>query len=478
MSWTSLPAEIRNPILAHVRDTTTGRLGPYATVCKEWQPVFERVTFSRIHFTSKPTDVNTFKRCFGGSERRQRSLAKLRVSVILPLVPMPDRGYVVEQDLLAAVSLMFGVMSKWNRDHVYAGPGGGVVLDMRVDVGRHPWVEERLRNVELQFDFFDRKSEWEEWLVSDRHPNASSRGLGQYYHRFDGSQSCGSGSSSGSGSSASTIALPRPRGVGPHGLPPVAFITSMVYVGSKFLDFSYVTLYDIVASLPGVRALHLEASFGYGQALVNVGQPRAWVQTVGLCPLRLLSRLTLNGVLAGPSYVTHRQPPESVTRNGIWPSHVHTVHHIEHSAYVAHRTGYSDVPNRFLAERFVRSGLLLENLVVVNAVSAMHFFQRAREFDAVTPTYFNYLRTLSLTAPILGEDISRSHLARTRALDLLVAAGHVAQRMPQLVSMEVWGYSPNICNIFRWSLNAVEKRATIRIDGHWGLVMPAEVVYP
>ncbi|KAH6893323.1 hypothetical protein B0T10DRAFT_604555 [Thelonectria olida] len=452
MPWYSLPPEIRNPILKLVAGTHDGKLTPYVTVCKEWQPIFEQVTLSDVLLYNDFEDVQKFRAIYNRFPDRQRSLAMIRFHIRLPGGPMPRRGWDIERDLVQCISVLFGMMSKWNQNLVYGGPDGGVGLDLRVDLGYQPWVGEKLRDITLKLDFFEKNPEWAEWLERNRHTEDSDS-------EDDDEEDVAVFSDEEEGEpddSAVGIVFPEPpRRVGPRGLPLVKFVDVFMYVGSQYLDINYGTVYDIIASLPSVVIIHIESRFGYGQGMLDFAQPRISMHTVGIIPRRLMTRMS-NINRAG-----------SLERPGMWPPHVKYIAYLEHSAFVARRTGRPEIPSRALAAKVVENTFGVKGLVVSNAVDAIDFFAKAAIINSIAPQKWVNLTHLTLTAPVFSENASRFLDAHRRANELLMAAGDAARRMPKLLCMELWGFSPYITNAFRYVVNDDDKMATIAWVGHW-----------
>ncbi|CAJ2506830.1 Uu.00g080160.m01.CDS01 [Anthostomella pinea] len=169
--WNDLPAEIRLMVLRMA--TNDKKLSNYTTVCKEWQPVFEKANFRAI--TLLDDEVSELNNILQG--RRRTWLRRVCFHIRLPryrkkLSREPETEE--EQDANNAAftnSLwhLFEVLAAWDRARVESGPSPGLELELQVYSPSDPKKltgeallrddgENRFFDSDLDLDFDDKAS--------------------------------------------------------------------------------------------------------------------------------------------------------------------------------------------------------------------------------------------------------------------------------------------------------------------------------
>ncbi|OBS25890.1 hypothetical protein FPOA_06424 [Fusarium poae] len=131
MSWNNLPRELRNQILtnvvedhwASVTDKDCPPLSPYTTVSREWQRVFETITFHNISLVIyKVGDLDDFARSTSGHNTYRRDhIRNISVIIVLPGYQcqdceFPESGEEIERNnyvFTQSMQALLGVLSTW-----------------------------------------------------------------------------------------------------------------------------------------------------------------------------------------------------------------------------------------------------------------------------------------------------------------------------------------------------------------------------
>ena len=125
-TWSVLPPEIRLMILQLVASTPSSRIlrlrAGYATVCREWQPIFEEVNFNSIKVQTN--ELSKFDNILQGDDTRRKWLRRLHLRIKfskyakqLCRVPETERDQ-LENNLLFTHSIcdLFEILAKWDTD--------------------------------------------------------------------------------------------------------------------------------------------------------------------------------------------------------------------------------------------------------------------------------------------------------------------------------------------------------------------------
>ncbi|KAH6886436.1 hypothetical protein B0T10DRAFT_576259 [Thelonectria olida] len=145
-SFTRFPPEIRCMVLKHVADgydstAEPGARAGYASVCREWQPVFEHRNFRRLKLSQ--ADLPDFEQLMNleHNKRRQSYVEHIAFRYILPaygcgICQTSESTYEVNKNndiLVNASRALLRILSEWKQaSQICAreGPGPGLTLDL------------------------------------------------------------------------------------------------------------------------------------------------------------------------------------------------------------------------------------------------------------------------------------------------------------------------------------------------------------
>ncbi|RYP25400.1 hypothetical protein DL767_008422 [Monosporascus sp. MG133] len=124
-TWHDLPAEIRLMVLKTLASSPSPRkqhlLSGYATVCREWQHVFEETNFSSIKVHMY--ELTKFDNIFQGSLTRRRFLRHLHLRIRLPKynngwrVPEDEKEQYLNNVVFThSICDLFEILARWDTD--------------------------------------------------------------------------------------------------------------------------------------------------------------------------------------------------------------------------------------------------------------------------------------------------------------------------------------------------------------------------
>jgi hypothetical protein len=114
-SWNTLPPEIRCMVLEHLARSEfwdEKSLVNYAVVAKDWQPIFERLTFREIYL--KSSDLDVFLRIFRPTRRSYLQYIGLTLEFVESERLVNDPPFLAQEDRFLAQMMLF--LAKYNED--------------------------------------------------------------------------------------------------------------------------------------------------------------------------------------------------------------------------------------------------------------------------------------------------------------------------------------------------------------------------
>ncbi|KAH6877244.1 hypothetical protein B0T10DRAFT_520287 [Thelonectria olida] len=145
-SWSSLPPELRNDILARILNGATN-LSSCAAVCTEWQDFLENSTFSRLDISA--SDLDDFDKCMNA--RRRELISHICLAIRVPAyhhLTFSERASPNGSLVREGIWKLFSILSTWEPSKQ------GLTLELKAESpsdGFHLWYYDPLYENRLRF---------------------------------------------------------------------------------------------------------------------------------------------------------------------------------------------------------------------------------------------------------------------------------------------------------------------------------------
>ncbi|KAI0853174.1 hypothetical protein F5Y00DRAFT_133950 [Daldinia vernicosa] len=390
MDFMALPVELRLSILEMVADSSTESTTEYATIAREWQPIFEKKHFERILLSSRRLD--SFAQIVRGSRRKLVKHIWLRAELGVLHHDRGNAGFrptpslVDEPNFDNTIVRLLRILSTWERPH--DSNKEGLTLELSA------WS---LRDYEYGFShqrfMHDPYSEpYKDYRLTPLESH-NLMSLSMLEHAFPPEETS---------SHSSTDLAMKMKGTAPEDIPKVDIVTTFLLRRQYYSHVSSDRIAQIFGSMTGLERIIYEPPERKDGSTDPWQGQRHWLLS-DYSFAQTLRQLTIF--------------EDSFHRNAFATSN---------------QTDSTNSPE--IAMTLLRESRNLEHLSASFVVDAKDFF---RPFWPSTPTStdrsWNKLKTLALTSNLLNPYQSSAEVN-----DLLYAAGMAARNMPALRVMEIW----------------------------------------
>ncbi|KAI1806820.1 hypothetical protein F4811DRAFT_509480 [Daldinia bambusicola] len=427
MDFTAFPAELRLSIIEMVADSLTGRTIEYATVAREWQPIFEKRHFERILLS--PARLNSFSQIVQGSRRKLVKHIWLRTELGASYNDRnnagfrPNQGVADESDFNNAIEGLLRILSTWDRSSDLNAEG----LTLELSAWSLRDYEHGFRHQRFVHDPY---SEPHKDLAF---PPLEFRNLLSLL-MFD----LISPEEAASSRSNNDLAM-KTLGLTIEDAPEVDVVTKFLLRRQYYSHISPDRIAQIFKRLTGLQQIIYEP-------------PEKIGGTTGL------DRERDHWLLSDYS------PPQTLRQLSIFEDPFH------HNALMA-RNQLGSANSLGIAMALFGKSRNLEHLSASFVVDAKDFFQPFWPSTLTSTSHsWDNLETIALTSSLLDPGQSSAEVN-----DLLYAAGMAARNMPALRVMEIWdGLGTTYSGFFRYHSDGYGSTITWR--GTWELDLEPRVI--
>ncbi|KAI1389493.1 uncharacterized protein F4822DRAFT_398509 [Hypoxylon trugodes] len=419
-SWSNLPAELRLAILQIVADTSMGHIATYASVCSEWQEVFEAKSFERIVLSQRR--VLEFAQIVQGPRRRLVKHIWLRIELSdddhssYKTISLREMDFEGRDNFVGVIKVLFTTLSAWERPRDLNKEG----LTLEFCAYSPSDSEHMPKDRDFAHDPYSEPAEEISALPNPReHPAPTQLDRDNLFRNIFRLTKSYVSIMWFNNDYESAV------------LPEVNVVTSFLIRRQYYRKFDPNDMYYILVNLTGLESIIYEPQ-------------REWITSQSesdICYCRLFEYML----------------PPSLKRLTVFENYEE-----ELAAVIAAPGESGRVRSPEVSQALMRRSQALEHLSAAFIIDAMDFL---RPFwpPASQPIPWSWakLKTIALTSQVLKPDSNRDLISY-----LCEAAGLAARNMPNLEIMEIWnGDGDKHGSIFRFCNE--EMVSTITWQSNW-----------